>query len=223
MKQLEIYGDSVLRGVVYQADSDRYALYSRSRLQSFAEQGITVKNYARMGATVERGAELLSRNLSACTEETVVLFEYGGNDCDYPWEAVSADPHGQFLPKTPEEKYIAAYRDMIRYARAQGATPVIASLVPIDSEKYMKWICRGLDYGNILSWLGDVSMLSRWQEHYNHMAEQLAQETGCPLLDLRSVFLTSHDFKNLLCEDGIHPTPRGHALIDAALEQYFLT
>ena len=136
MKQLEIYGDSVLRGVVYQADSGRYTLYSRRRLPSFAEKGITVKNYARMGATVARGAELLSQHLSPCTEETVVLLEYGGNDCDYLWEAVSADPHGQFLPKTPEDKYLATYRDMILYARAQGATPVIASLVPIDAEKY---------------------------------------------------------------------------------------
>ena len=222
MKQLEIYGDSVLRGVVYQADSGRYTLYSRGRLPSFAENGITVKNYARMGATVARGAELLSQHLSPCPEDTVVLFEYGGNDCDYLWEAISADPHGQFLPKTPEEKYLATYRDMILYARSRGATPVIASLVPIDAEKYMRWISCGLNYENILSWLGDVSMLSRWQEHYSHMAEQLAREMDCPLLDLRRAFLTAHDFKNLLCEDGIHPTPRGHARIDAALEQFFL-
>jgi hypothetical protein len=52
------------------------------------------------------------------------------------------------------------------------------------------------------------------------MAEQLAYETGCALLDLRTAFLITHNYKEMLCEDGIHPTQRGHALIDSALEQF---
>lgn len=220
MKRLEIYGDSILRGVMYSAESGRYDLFCRDRLAALAEKGIDVKNHSRMGATVERGADLLRRNLRDCTEDTVVVFEYGGNDCDYPWADVSADPRGHFLPKTPEEKYLETYREMIGYARAQGATPVIASLVPIDAEKYMRWITRELNYENILSWLGDVSMLARWQEHYSRIAEQLAYETGCALLDLRTAFLITHNYKEMLCEDGIHPTQRGHALIDSALEQF---
>ena len=220
MKRLEIYGDSILRGVMYCGDSGRYDLCSRNRLTSLTERGIAVKNNSRMGATVERGADLLKRNLGEDAEGTVVVFEYGGNDCDYSWAEVSADPRGHFLPKTPEATYLDTYREMIRYTRKRGATPVIASLVPIDAEKYMRWITRGLNYENILSWLGDVSMLARWQEFDNRMAERLAYEMGCPLLDLRTAFLMTHDYKEMLCEDGIHPTRRGHALIDATLEQF---
>jgi len=220
-RKLEIYGDSILRGVTYCAQSGRYDLCKKNRFASLSEVGIEAKNNSRMGATIPRGFDLLKRNLSdTVKEDTVVVFEYGGNDCDFKWEDVSADPAGKFQPNTPEGEYLNTYREMIRYTKEKGARPVIASLVPIDADKYMNWISRNLNYQNILSWLGDVSMLSRWQEYYSRLAERLAYETGCPLLDLRSAFLLRHDYKDLLCEDGIHPTPVGHEVIDSTLRAF---
>ncbi|MBQ8746255.1 MAG: SGNH/GDSL hydrolase family protein [Clostridia bacterium] len=220
MKKLEIYGDSILRGVTYSAETGRYELYSRDRFADLRESGIETENNSRMGATIDRGLTMLKRKLGEDADGTVVVFEYGGNDCDYKWADVSENPDGDFLPNTPEDVYTETYREAISYARSCGATPVIASLVPIDAEKYMRWISRNLSYENILRWLGDVSMLSRWQEYYSRTAERLAYETGAPLLDLRSTFLLSHDYKSLLCDDGIHPTARGHAMIDAAIAKF---
>ena len=221
MKRILIFGDSIMRGVYYSEEAGRHKLFGE-RLRGLKELGYEVKNCSVMGATIGTGRELIEKRLTIPAENTTVIFEYGGNDCDFRWADVSADPDGQFEPNTPETQFLSTYRDMISYAREKGAVPVIASLVPIDADRYMNWITRNLSYQNILHWLGDVAMLSRWQEHYSHMAGQLAREMGCPLLDLRTAFLTSHDFKNLLCEDGIHPTPLGHARIDAALEQFFL-
>lgn len=220
MKKLEIYGDSILRGVTYSAETGRYGLFCKDRFADLHGQGIETKNNSRMGATVDRGLELLKKNLGEDASGTVVIFEYGGNDCDYKWADVSENPDGEFLPNTPADVYTETYREAISYARARGAAPVIASLVPIDAEKYMRWITKNLNYENILRWLGDVSMLSRWQEYYSRTAERLAYETGAPLLDLRSTFLLSHDYKSLLCEDGIHPTEKGHAMIDAAIARF---
>jgi lysophospholipase L1-like esterase len=220
MKKMEIYGDSILRGVMYCADSGRYDLCRKNRFASLAEYGIEAKNNSRMGATIARGFELLKRNLAAGAEGTVVLFEFGGNDCDFKWEDVSANPEGKFQPYTPEKLFTDTYREMIRFTKEKGAVPVLASLVPIDADKYMNWISRNLNYQNILRWLGDVSMLSRWQEYYSRIVEKLAYETGCPLLDLRSAFLLSHNYKEMICEDGIHPTLRGHELIDRALVEF---
>ncbi|MGM9652268.1 MAG: SGNH/GDSL hydrolase family protein [Eubacteriales bacterium] len=220
MKKLEIYGDSILRGVMYSAESGRYDLCRKNRFEDLNELGIETKNNSRMGATIARGFELLKRNLTGEERDTVVVFEYGGNDCDYKWEDVSADPDGSFQPNTPENDFAGTYREMIRYTKAKGATPVIASLVPIDADRYMRWITRNLNYENILRWLGDVSMLSRWQEHYSRMAERLAYEEGCPLLDLRSAFLLTHNYKSMICEDGIHPTRLGHELIDRTLRDF---
>jgi hypothetical protein len=52
---------------------------------------------------------------------------------------------------------------------------------------------------------------------HSHLAERLAYEHHCPLLDLRSSFLLTHDYKSMICEDGIHPTRLGHELIDREL------
>ncbi len=219
-KHLEIYGDSILRGVTYSAENGRYGLCRKDRFSELTEAGIITKNNSRMGATIARGLALLRQNLKESAADTVVLLEYGGNDCDYPWADVSNDPGGAFSPNIPEDRYVDMYKEAIEYTRSRGARPVIASLVPIDAEKYMKWITKNLNYENILRWLGDVSMLSRWQEYYSRTAERLAYETGTPLLDLRSAFLLSHDYKSLLCDDGIHPTERGHALIDKTIGDF---
>lgn len=220
MKKLEIYGDSILRGVMYCPESGRYDLCKKNRFASLSEYGIEAKNNSRMGATIGRGFDLLKRNLADGAEGTVVLFEFGGNDCDYHWADVSADPDGDFLPNTPQRQFEEVYSDMIRYTREKGATPVVASLVPIDADRYMNWITRNLNYQNILHWLGDVAMLSRWQEYYSRMAEQLAYRTGCALLDLRSAFLMTRDYKSMIGEDGIHPTLRGHELIERTLTDF---
>ena len=217
MKKLEIYGDSILRGVMYCPETGRYDLCRKNRFAPLAEYGIEAKNNARMGATIDRGFELLKRNLASGAEDTLVLLEFGGNDCDFHWADVSANPDGEFQPNTPMDRFTRTYGEMIRFVREKGGTPVIASLVPIDAEKYMNWITRNLNYQNILRWLGDVSMLSRWQEYYSHLAERLAYEHHCPLLDLRRSFLLTHDYRDMICEDGIHPTLRGHELIDREL------
>ncbi len=220
IKRLEIYGDSILRGVTYNGETGRYDLFRKDRFSELSAAGIETANHSRMGATVLRGLDILRRNLKEDAGDTVVLLEYGGNDCDHPWAEVSKDPAGQYCPNVSMEQYVDTYREAIRTVRQRGAFPVIASLVPIDADKYMHWISKNLSYDNILSWLGDVSMLSRWQENYNRTVERLAFETGTPLLDLRGVFLLSHDYKSILSEDGIHPTPQGHALIDGAMTEF---
>jgi hypothetical protein len=78
MKKMEIYGDSILRGVMYCADSGRYDLCRKNRFASLAEYGIEAKNNSRMGATIARGFELLKRNLAAGAEGTVVLLSSEG-------------------------------------------------------------------------------------------------------------------------------------------------
>ena len=87
----------------------------------------------------------------------------------------------------------------------------------------MQTISRSNSYDNILSWLGDPSMLYRFQEHYNRIVERLAAEVGCPMIDLRGAFLLSHDYKALISADGIHPTEAGHDLIEKSLREFLST
>ena len=216
MKQILIFGDTILKGVTYSAEAGRHKLLP-GHFAGLKDMGYEVKNCSIMGATVEEGITMLRRRLTDPASDTAVLLEYGGNDCDYRWADISADPTAAHMPKTPLDSFTARYGELVSYAREKGASVYICNLVPLDAEKYMHWISRGLDYDTILGWLGDASMLYRWHETYSRTTEKLAEKLACPLIDLRLPFLMSHRYRDLLSGDGIHPTQAGHALIEETI------
>ncbi len=222
MKRLELYGDSILKGVMYVPEQGRYRLCDDGRFSPVEEQGYAVRNHSRMGATIRKGISSLER-AEHYDEDTLVVLEYGGNDCDYDWQQIANDPNGSFLPHTPEGEFLDGYRRAVELAREKGAQVAILSMIPIDAQKYFSWISRNTNAQNILHWLGDVSMLSRWQEYYSRLVEGLAKALHCPLIDTRQVFLQSHRFNDLLCADGIHPTQAGHDLIGEHIAAYLQT
>lgn len=213
MKKLIIYGDSILRGVTFSEERRRHILVGDSELSMVSELGCEVKNRSRMGATITRGLDMIDSTIEECKEGDVVLFEYGGNDCDYEWGEISDNPEGSYIPHTPEDKFTKEYAIAIEKIRERGATPILSTLVPVDAERYIKWITRNNSYENIMKWLGDTSMLYRWQERYNRLVESIARCFGCQILDLREKFLLSHNYKSLISADGIHPSEEGHMLI----------
>ncbi len=218
MKQILIFGDSIMRGVYYSEENGRHKLFGE-RFAELRKKGYNVSNCSIMGATVTTGTELVRKRLTSPASDTTVIFEYGGNDCDFRWGDISANPKGEYSPNTPLSRFVSLYGECIDYAKKMGAAVRICNLVPLDSERYMKWISRNLSTENILSWLGDESMLYRWHEYYNRAAEQLAASLSCPLIDIRTPFLLSHNYANLLSADGIHPTIEGHRVIDALVTE----
>ena len=107
MKNLKIFGDSIIKGVTYNGQS--YHLCQEHDFDTLRAQGVTVENNAKMGATIDAGLKQLDRKLGTCDGDTTVLFCFGGNDCDYDWKAISEDPDGEHLPHTPSEKFIDQY------------------------------------------------------------------------------------------------------------------
>lgn len=218
MKRILIFGDSIMRGVYYSEEAGRHKLF-RERFDNLRALGYDVVNSSMMGATVTTGEELVKKKLTSPAENTTVIFEYGGNDCDFKWADISADPKGDFSPNTPADKFVSVYGGLINYAKEMGARVKLCNLVPLDSEKYVRWISKNLSYENILSWLGDASMLYRWHEYYNRTAETLAEKFGAELIDIRSPFLLSHNYKSWISSDGIHPTIEGHRMIDSLIAE----
>lgn len=225
MNKLYLIGDSVMKGVMLLSQPQKYKIYSEGGFSSLESRGVEIANRSRMGATVIYGKETLERTLKDTPEGAAVIFEYGGNDCDFNWKAISENPDAQHLPNTPAELFCETYRECIVKAREHGVRVAVTNLIPLDAEKYLEWISRGLNKENILRWLGDASMLYRWHEFYNKLVEDIAQKEGCPLIDLRREFLLSHRYSELICDDGIHPTGEGHRLIrsviDAKAEKIF--
>lgn len=230
MNTVFILGDSIMKGVIFTGDSNgcKYKLYGDDKsFDGLADRGIEVMNRSRMGATITYAREKLGRLLGIKSDRPDekapgsfgVIFEYGGNDCDYKWAEISADPTAVHQPNVEPEKFKAQYTDCIVRAKERGAQIALTNLVPIDADKYFNYISRGLSGANILSWLGDVSMLYRWQEYYSSIVEEIARENDCPLIDLRGEFLRSHNYKRLIGNDGIHPTAEGHKLARSIIER----
>ncbi len=219
MNRIYLIGDSILKGIIYCKEQSKYRLCSQMRMRELCEMGFEVCNFSKMGATVEKGRSILFEKFEGDHRGDVVIFDFGGNDCNFDWARVSSRDCEGILPFTPLERFESAYRECIKYARSLGARVMLSTLVPLDQGKYMNWISRGLSKENILRWLGDESMLYRWHESYNQKVCEIADSLKCEKIDIRLPFLCAHDYCELMCEDGIHPTEKGYGLIKDAIER----
>ena len=219
MKNLKIFGDSIIKGVTYNGQS--YHLCQEHDFDTLRAQGVTVENNAKMGATIDAGLKQLDRKLGTCDGDTTVLFCFGGNDCDFDWQAVSDHPEEAHLPKIAAETFAENYRALVKLLRQAGSSVWMTSLVPLEAHRFLDHVSQGRSKEHILSWLGDADRIFRWQEYYNDLVCRLAREISCPLLELRPEFLKNPAFPALISNDGIHPTQKGHDLVHRCVEEVF--
>lgn len=221
------FGDSVMKGVVIDdensnADSVKYKICN----QGFAARckrslGIEVENYARFGSTVNQAMKFVNRNIERIKNSDYVIFEYGGNDCNYNWAEISENPDRVHKPAVPISEFAECYARVIDNVRSLGARPVLLSLPILDPNKFFRHLSKGLNSDNILKWLnGSIMNLDRWHERYNMEIFRLGVIKRVPVIDITSVFLERRNHADFLCDDGIHPNEEGHALIEEAIMEY---
>lgn len=223
-----LFGDSVARGIIVD-EQGKYVPIKECFSALVAEKlGINLVNKARFGCTITKGFDILRRYISGERAPLptgkgvgLAVLEFGGNDCDFLWDQVAAKPEAEHLPATPLAEFSALYSQMIDTMRSHGLRPVIMSLPPLVADRYFDWITRnGLDRRAILSWLGDVQQIFRWHERYDEAVRRIASVKSCPLLDIRKAFLEKSNYREYMCQDGIHPNREGHRLIESAFEAY---
>ena len=212
--KVTVYGDSILKGILL--ENGKYTVNREWERRISGDLGLEIRNRSRFGCTIRKAMDMIRRDSAQKADgEEVAVLEFGGNDCDYNWEEIAADPGRDYDCKTPPKQFMESYREAVRLLRASGRTPVLLTLPPIHSERYLRFICRnGLSRENILSWLGDVDAIYRWQAKYSEMVRRIAAEEHAGIIDLREAFL--HDGRpaeELLCADGIHPSRTGQSVI----------
>ena len=214
LRRIALCGDSSHKGVQLPADGEKYRVENPVDLQTLGQRlGCRIDNFSHFGATVTKGQQLIARQLAAGRLGDVVVMDFGGNDCDFDWAAVAADPAAEHQPKTPLPRFLATYREILASLRAQGVQPVLTTLPPLQPQWFFDHFCAPHGAQNILCWLGDVSTIYRYQENYSRAIERLAWEEKVKLVDLRGAFLASRRIEDLFCRDGIHPNAAGQQRI----------
>lgn len=215
-KKVAVFGDSISKGIVFDNVTKRYKILKDNSTVVFNKlSGMVVKNYSRFGYTAPKSDKALKASIKKGEVSDYALIELGGNDSDYKWAEISANPNGKHYPKTPLDEFKKTINDMIARLRQNGTTPVMMSLPPIDAERYFKWISTldGVDSTIVMEWLKEKSMLYRHQELYSLNLERIAIKKNVPFINVRDEFLSKRDFKNYLCVDGIHLNEKGHELL----------
>lgn len=217
-----VSGDSISKGVVFNEEKGKYTMLQENYVSIIGDKiNGTITNLSKFGATITKGVEKL-RNRFFDDKADIVLLEYGGNDCDFNWEAIAADPYREHLPNTDFNFFEKTLKETISLITKGGAVPVLLTLPPLDADSYFKWVSRNDPQmaSNILKWLGSVTKIYWWQERYNSLIIKIAEETSTRWIDIRGAFLQNADFSKFLCIDGIHPNKDGHILIAQKIMDY---
>ncbi len=216
---VQVWGDSVMKGVIYDEARGRYALLKENAPNLVArEVALPIVNRSQMGRTAPAGLKVLSDDETPLAG-SLVLIEYGGNDCDFDWAAVAEAPDRAHQPNTPVAKFVESLAGIVELVRARGGTPILCTLPPLDPHRYFAWITRnGLSKEHILNFLGVPERIYRWQEYYSSLVQRTAAQLCVAVLPVRDRFLEVVRGEDVLCVDGIHPNGLGHRLIaDAAI------
>ena len=217
-----VSGDSISRGIVYDEEKGKYSVLDKSYVALVQRRlkGI-VQNASRFGNTIVRGLGKLTKEIAAGRPDIVVI-EYGGNDCDFAWNEVAANPYMPHEPQTDLSLFEETLTATIASLKERDIVPVLMTLPPLNADRYLKWVSNQDPQTecNILKWLGSVTKIHWWQERYSASIVTIAEKTHTRWIDIRGAFLHSDDYSDLLCRDGIHPNELGHELIAKTVVDY---
>ena len=220
-KKILVLGDSILKGIQVDPETGKYIIKNEiDALGLETEFHLSIQNKSHFGATCINGDKLLNRLLNHGDHYDAVVMDFGGNDCNYDWAAVAADPTGEHFPIVPLADFLDRYRALIRRVKAHGMTPIVTTLPPLVPQRFFDWWCRDLDKAAVRHWLGCECNIYAHQEKYSRTVERLAWEERIPLVDIRGAFLENGRLGTLMCADGTHPNSTGQTLITKAFRDF---
>ncbi len=221
-QRIGIWGDSVLKGVVFDEVKGTYRILAKGCVQMVEQAfGIKILNRTRFGSTVDKGYQQLNKAVESGLDCDIILLEYGGNDCDFDWGAVSANPTADHQPRTPMPLFLETLQQMVKTLRDHSIEPALMSLPPIDGYRYLDYlVSKGADRKQLLSFLGSAQQIYQYHEWYSISVTHLAERLKCLYIPVREAFLARGRCNELICLDGIHPNEKGHQLLQEVFTSY---
>ncbi len=213
--KIALYGDSIGRGVTFDEARGRYVYLKEGFDKLFTDsQGIEIINHSRFGAIAEEG--LAEFEKAEETDAQVIAIQYGGNDCTPDWKAAAETPEVMHPARVLLADFENTLTSFVEAVKKIKKIPLLITPPPLVAERFVPWISKGLDAGRILSYLGDMHHVYRWQEQYALAVHKVGRLTQSKLFDLRAFFLAERELGSLYCVDGMHPNQKGHNLIAQA-------
>jgi len=215
-KKILVVGDSIAKGIIFDETRRRYALLKDSFFNIMHGKLKTdMECCAKLGWTVDSVCDALEKKIAAGTAPDYVVIEVGGNDCDFDWEAVAANPAFDHQPKTPIERYTGRLIETANMLNEKKIRPIFFNLPPIDASRYFKFFTRGDEEKGkrVLKWLGEVGKIYWWHDRYNSAVEYAGEITGTTVINVRRALLKTANYQECISADGIHPNETGHKLM----------
>jgi len=229
MRKITALGDSIMRGVILDKSSSaskpRYTNLSDNFASICAtELGVDIKNFGRFGNTTLHALKSWERYKTDIADSDYIVIEFGGNDCDHNWLEIANNPAAEHHPIVDLPKYVELLRTMIINIKELNSQPLLLSLPPIIADSYFNAFTKNMNTeqkNNVLLWLnGCLENITQWHEMYNLELFKLSTELDVPIIDITSPFLVKRNYRNLFCDDGIHPNKKGHSLIADTICHY---
>ena len=218
MPEIYLFGDSASQGIVLD-ENNQYRVSRAGCIRLLRRKGYPIRNYAIHGYTVLQGLESFEH--MQIEPGSYCVIQFGGNDCNLDWDAVSDEPdifHDGRVPLNEFKKNLIRF---VREAKEKQLKPVLVTPLALMSDRYYRWVSRERNAAHILHYLqDDPESISRWQERYANMVREVAVREDCLLKDVRNWMLSRLDYPSLICMDGIHPNENGHAVLAEIVDEH---
>jgi lysophospholipase L1-like esterase len=211
MGEIYLFGDSTSQGIVLDADGV-YHVSRQGCIRLLKRKGFPIRNYAVHGYTVLQGLESFER--MEIEPGSSCIIQFGGNDSDLDWDAVSQEPEIFHDGRIPLHEFSQVLTRFVQEARSRSLKPILVTPLALISTRFYRWVCRERNAEHILHYLrNDTESMYRWQERYATAVREVAASENCRLIDIRNWLLDRLDYPSLFCADGIHPNDAGHEAI----------
>jgi hypothetical protein len=90
-KKVEVFGDSVLKGIQVNPQNMRYHIDNNIDIKMIAKKFfLDIRNFSKFGCTITKGLTLIKKRLQdAGPFCDAIIMNFGGNDCNFDWQAIS--------------------------------------------------------------------------------------------------------------------------------------
>lgn len=213
IQSITVFGDSILKGAVTgDGMIHMFEIIEDNSLNlAQKELGFELDNHSIFGNIITKGKKKFDRWIENGGTADLCIIEFGGNDCDWDWPPVSENPDIAHDQKVPLPLYLKTLDEMIKTCRAHKITPLIMTMPSIVADRWFEHICIGNNKENILKFLGgDPTKLYRAHERYNMALLKYAYENNVQIVDMRMAMLNHQDYRQIMCQDGIHPNQEGY-------------